>query len=482
MYIIFNTKYTLKPDEGRALIMSKYVGRGDMDYVDETFTSIVHPLYAKILCFFDGSEYDDCVKNAADYLQTSTENVKKFADKLIDNGNFVEVNTKSGTSVFPPFTLTKRHYYKQEKYYSPEKYDYTSIDLRVKRHSTPSEITLMVNNVCVTNCMYCFEDKSKVHNCQIPLSRIKELILEAKQLNVRTFDVIGGEFFLYKYWKEVLAELHKHGFHPYLSTKMPLNVDFVKNLAEMKIKDIQISLDSLDACHLSGLLSVKPDYCDKMKQALHWLNKYDILVSIHTVLAKINGSIADMKSIFDYIKGMHNIIEWKIVKADYTIYAKDYLSKIQISDEKLLEINGYIETIKSGSPFKVEFDLPIEQKTDKETRKAEFSKRAFCSGLYSSLYILPTGDVTICEQTYWHPHFIVGNVLNQGLQEIWTSEKAKSIYYIKQEEIPDDSLCHHCKDFSECRSLKQVCYRDIIKEYGLDKWYYPDPNCPKLSV
>ena len=481
MYSIFNPRYTLKPDEGRTLIMSKYVGRGDLDYVDDTFTSIIHPIYAQILCFFDGNEYEYCVKKAADYLKTSIENVKNFSDRLMDNENFIEVNTKSGISVFPPFTLTKRHYLKQEKNFNPDKYGDTTIDLRVKRHSTPTEITLMLNNVCVTNCMYCFEDKSKVHNCQIPLSRIKELIYEAKQLNVRTFDVIGGEFFLYKNWKEVLAELHKNGFHPYLSTKMPLNEDFVKNLAEMNIKDIQISLDSLVSHHLSGLLSVKLDYCEKMKKALHWLNKYDIPVSIHTVLAKINGNVADMKSIFDYIKGMRNIIEWKIVKADYTIYAKDYFYKIQISNDTLLEINGYIETIKAECAFKVDFDLPKEQKADKDTQKEEFAKRAFCSGLFSSLYILPTGDVTICEQTYWHPHFIVGNVLNHGLQEIWTSEKAKSIYCIKQEEIPKDSLCSRCKDFSECRSLKQVCYRDIINEYGPGKWYYPDPNCPKLK-
>lgn len=482
MYCIFNPEYILKPDEGRTLVMSKYVGRNSLEYVDETFSSIIHPLYAQILCFFDGREYDDCVKSAAIYLHTTKETVQKFSDRLLDNENFVEIGTKFGTSIFPPFTLTTRSFYKHEVFNTPDKYGYTSIDLRVKRHSTPTEITLMLNNVCVTNCMYCFEDKSKVHNCQISLSRIKELICEAKHLNVRTFDVIGGEFFLYKHWKEVLTELHNNGFRPYLSTKMPLNGEFVKTLAEMNIKDIQISLDSLIARHLSGLLGVKVNYCDKIKQTLHWLNKYNIPVSIHTVLAKINGSVADMESIFDYIKDMHNIIEWKIVKADYTIYAKDYFSKIQIADDNLYAISDYIESIKTRSCCKIDFDLPVENKLDKNIKKSNFFNRAFCSGLYSSMYILPTGDVTICEQTYWHPHFIVGNVLNQSLQDIWTSEKAKSIYCIKQEDIPEDSLCSHCKDFDECRSLKQVCYRDIIKEYGIDKWYYPDPNCPKLSV
>lgn len=26
-----------------------------------------------------------------------------------------------------------------------------------------------------------------------------------------------------------------------------------------------------------------------------------------------------------------------------------------------------------------------------------------------------------------------------------------------------------------------VCYREIVKKYGFDKWYYPDVNCPLVK-
>lgn len=55
---------------------------------------------------------------------------------------------------------------------------------------------------------------------------------------------------------------------------------------------------------------------------------------------------------------------------------------------------------------------------------------------------------------------------------------AISLYYLKQSSIPKDSLCHSCADFKECRNKRQVCYRDIVKKYGFDKWYYPDVKCP----
>jgi radical SAM protein with 4Fe4S-binding SPASM domain len=88
----------------------------------------------------------------------------------------------------------------------------------------------------------------------------------------------------------------------------------------------------------------------------------------------------------------------------------------------------------------------------------------------------------MCEQLYWNKNFIVGNVLENSIQEVWNSEKAKSIYFIKQEDIPSDSLCHTCTNFNVCREVRQVCYREIIKKYGTDKWYYPDVNCPYVKI
>lgn len=74
--------------------------------------------------------------------------------------------------------------------------------------------------------------------------------------------------------------------------------------------------------------------------------------------------------------------------------------------------------------------------------------------------------------------FIIGNVKSNSILEIWNSKEAKSLYEIKQEDFPEDSLCHSCGKFKECRTFRQVCYRDIIRKYGSQKWYYPDVKCP----
>lgn len=488
-YIAFNPLYTLKPDEGRTLVMARLMGRNMLDGIEDSFTNAIHPIYAMILSFVDGREKSLCISSAAESLNVSAELVEKFVNNLIDNPKQIAMKANSGVSTFPPHTIVSSTQPMHEHRYQPEMFEYDKADVVMKRHATPSVLTLMVNNTCVTDCIYCYQDKSRRAHCTIPLERIIELIREAKQLNVNTFDVIGGEFFLYPHWREVLAELRNNDYNPYLSTKMPVDEAIVRTLAQLNVLDIQISLDTLIDSHLADSLKVKPGYAERMADSLRLLDKYHIPVMIHSVLTRHNGSEDDMKSLYDLFSTLGNIKDWHIVKGDPTLYPRAPYSEIEISAEAMGEAIRYLASIAKTSRFSIRYPEMMPQDVDNQLSEADmpaeadreekfFDNRTFCSGLFSSLYILPDGKVTICEQLYWNPHFIVGDVMRNSIQEIWNSEKAKSLYFIKQTDIPDDSLCHSCTRFDECRNLRQVCYREIVRKHGSDKWYYPDINCP----
>lgn len=200
--ITFNPKYVLKPDSGCALILASLVGRNLLVGIEDSFTNVIHPIYAMILCFINGRDSLECIKDAAKALDVPQKLVADFVNNLTDNPNRVISKGKDGFSEFPPFTIISQKEKIINDRYTPDLFAYEEIDLRLKRHLTPSTITLMLNNICVTNCIYCYQDKSRKVNCEIPLNRIYEIINESVKLHVNTFDVIGGEFFLYKYWKE----------------------------------------------------------------------------------------------------------------------------------------------------------------------------------------------------------------------------------------------------------------------------------------
>ena len=114
-----------------------------------------------------------------------------------------------------------------------------------------------------------------------------------------------------------------------------------------------------------------------------------------------------------------------------------------------------------------------------EEKRKEFNNRGLCTGNFSAMFILPDGNVTICEELYWHEKFILGNVINDSLINIWNSDKANYLKMIPQKDFPSDSPCANCSEYYTCREIKQVCWRDIVKGYGKEKWYFPDVKCPK---
>lgn len=482
-FITFNTDYVLKPDNGKALVMAALVGRNSQERIKDSFTNIVHPIYAMILSFIDGREKNVCIEDASNALGVPKELIENFIDEVTDNADMVYMKSKDGFSAFPPNTVVVCDEARDNHRYEPEIFDYDKVNLTMDRHLTPSSITMMFNNICVTNCIYCYQDKSRKVGCSIPLDRIMELIHEAYRLHVTTIDVIGGEFFLYKYWREVLRELRKYGYNPFLSTKMPITEDDVKFLAEINTHDIQVSVDTLIEEHLISSLKVKKGYVESLKKSISLLNKYGIPVIIHTVLTQYNDSIEDMLSVYEAIKDMECLVDWHVVKGDPTLYPRTDYSNIEISRSKINALADLFEKLNEEGKVKIHYpkkSVPVMslQKNSQKKSFESFMNRSMCSGLYSSLYILPDGKVTICEQLYWNKRFIVGNVLHQSIEEIWNSKESNSLFYIDQASFPEDSLCHSCKSFKECRSIRQVCYRDIIRQHGKDKWYYPDTNCP----
>ena len=364
-----------------------------------------------ILSFMNGKEYEVCVRNASNFLNIPYNLVADFVDKLVDNKKCVFIKSKENeNSMFFPNTIISLDEETIQERFNPNDFNYSEVDLKLGRHLTPTRVTLMFNNICYTDCIYCYEDKSIKVNCNIPYNRIIEIIREAKDLHVVSFDVVGGEFFLYNRWKEIIKELRECGFSPYLSTKMPLSRTDVQVLADLKIRDIQVSLDSMIEKHLKDSIRIKDGYVSKMTSSLKLLEEYHIPVMLHSVLTQHNDSIDDMKSIYEVCKGFSNISSWHIVKGDKTLYPRTDYKNIEIESNKMLKICEYLRNIAKESPFPIKYpSMPQENKSSPEETivltnemrneidKRNFFSRSYCSGLFSSLFILPNGKVTMCE-------------------------------------------------------------------------------------
>lgn len=484
MNITLNPQYVLKKDEGCVLLLSKK-GLADQNDFEEAVNAVIHPFHAMILSLINGDEYDVILNDIEKTLKIKSSQIKKFVDALIENDKQVGFKYNDTILAFPKNTIIKSCY-KRVPFYNPSDFRYDYLDLRTKRHLTPSTLTLMINNKCTTNCIYCYADKRKPVNCKIPLNKIKEVLEEAKRMTVVSFDLIGGEVFLYKEWKKLLSMFHEYGFEPFLSTKHPLKEEDIKYLHSINIPFIQISLDTMISEHMVKILRVNSDYKNKIIKTFKNLEKYNIQVIVHTIITNTNDHECDMLSIFNFLNKFNNIRYWLPEIVGPSIYTgKDDFDTFKARRNNIIKLQKQIDYYAMYSKYKIINGLKkLDDLDDRVSNKSEeklehFIDRGICSGNFSHMYILPTGDVTICEELYWNKKFIIGNILEQSLYEIWTSEKARNLYEIKKEDFSTDSICATCEKFNECRNIKQICYRDVIKAYGEDKWYYPDPNCPK---
>lgn len=480
MKAILNPLYILKPDNGRAFLQVKDVFRTKDT---ERYDAVIHPIHAMILSCFDGSEYDDCIKKAAQYLKTDDESIREFAEKLTENENLIRVSYDDKKVFFPKRTIIFTNDTPTPSRYQhhPDDFLYKKLNISLGRHQMVNDIMIMLTTKCKTDCVYCYATKEK-KNTVLPFQVIKGIVDEAVKLNMRSIDIIGGDIFTYTNWQSIVKLLYDNEFTPFLSTKVELSEDDICLLKSIGVKDIQISLDTLIKKNLSKIVQRKDDYFDKIKLTIDYLEKYNIETIIHTIISRYNSEIIDMKSIYDYIKNKKNIKTWRIDPANYSIpKGEQSFINYRASNEKLIELYNYFDSN--------DFNLPIiysslSKVTDRFKKriiqsKDFFSNRLLCTANYSSLFILPDGKVTICEQLYWNPRFIVGDVTKQSLKEIWNSKEALRLHYLQKEDLSDHSICKNCKYFVECRQkMGGVCWKEVISAYGDENWDFPDPSCP----
>jgi nitrogen fixation protein len=244
---ILNPGYGIRQDKKRAIIFRRSVDPvQDKEITD--ILALMHPVYAIILSFFDGkSTLNKVIEELAGFLKIEKTNVYKLIFPLLENDDKLNFQYDGNYFHLPKKILIKRcdkkvvEKFDIRQFFIPKK----DLDFKSWQLFSPLDILFVINTICVINCIYCYADRRNIMNCQIPFERFQELIQEAKKIGIRSFDLTGGEVFLYPGWEKFLEELVSNGFTPYISTKMPISSKVIEKLKNIGIKSIQISIDSI---------------------------------------------------------------------------------------------------------------------------------------------------------------------------------------------------------------------------------------------
>lgn len=489
MIIGFNHNYYLRHDNKRTILASnpKAVKNG---YVDE-WLSRIHPLYAMLFAILsEPLKKTEAVQRIANFFGITHLQAEDLLSPFLKKEGILAGDYGNSSSYFPKSII--REYTEQESKdffhnksenkvstYNPADFKFTDIDLDTHRMlRCPHGLVFIITTNCATNCIYCYADKTTKCSKFLSIQDIERILKEAKDIGIKEIQLIGGEFFLHPNWYEILSISRNLGFiNPLISTKLPLTKDQLNRFKEFDIR-LQISLDSIDSKLLKDTLLVSDSYRDQIIKSIEYADRLDIQYKIASVLTRKTANIENLLALYNFIKTLKHINLWTIRLAFRSLYTNHSFEDIKVTETQFDQLNKWYQSIRQNhDTFAIEFP----DKFNSEYQYAKNGSQEFrgnrCSANMSHMVILPNGDVTICEQLYWNRRFIIGNILNENIEQIWNGTQAISLANWQKREISSQSACSNCSIYDVCRDFSNKCFANTIKAYGDNNWDYPDPRC-----
>lgn len=483
---ILNPAYFLRNDIHRAVI-------GTFDFPDmpdgmyeKNCLHIIHPFTATMLSFFDGTRtLHQCSLAISNYFGLSMEETESFVTRYINNSEPLCIKFGDAHIVLPIYTIVESGIYVRPELYKMGDFDIDGeVDIKSPRLYKPVKAIIEMNLQCYTDCKYCYADRDNMKAKQtISTERLISLIREIKDIGIPSIEVNGGEVLLHPKIETILKVMSDCGYHPFISTKVPLIDSKLSLLKSLGFRHIQISLDSIKEETLIEHLDVQEGYWVKISHTMELLDQMGFEWQVNTVITKWNSSIEEeIKPLLDYLYRFNNLKSIKFTPMGFPMYKQDLTFKqMRASIEDIAKIEWFInEFNKVNDKIDLIFQKPnCRSDYSPKTKLENFNSRSICSANQKGFVILPNGEVTICEELYWNPHFLIGDIKKQSIMEIWNSDRATNLFYLNQKDLETDSTCSICDNFIQCRHFKGVCWKMVIMAYGNNKWSESDPSCPK---
>lgn len=446
--------------------------------IDESSHYRLSPLAAATMPLFDGTKSLLEIVAIVSYSHNhaSPQLAWKFLNTMIN-----QINTAcSGAIEFSKREITSsRQYNPIDFVVSPEQ------NKKQKRLFSPISIGLMFSNQCQTDCLYCYAERRNVEYDQhLSIDRWKELFHEIDSIGIDVIDLSGGDPLFRKGSIDLIVELVLLNKLFLVSTKCHFTNIMAKTLCDSEFnvalngcyREIQISLDSANEEAADYLAGAK-GYFRRATDSIENLQKYGFNYNVKAVVTPYN--VKQLKQYADYLADK-GVISLRFVAYSRSFY--QHSEKLFLTKEDSKVYGEQIHSIREHHPdmdiicderFTIE-DTFIESKKKRQA----WNERAACSGGRSSLTITPNGNVILCDQIPHDSKFIVGNVREHSIQDVWNSKKLLEFVYPSRNKFKG-TPCFNCNERHECHEVggeKGYCFRDSFFIYK--NQFSPPPSCP----
>jgi radical SAM protein with 4Fe4S-binding SPASM domain len=466
--VVISPRFHIRPDREYCIIYP-------FDPVQAGSWRIISDVEGTALTLLDGKRtLKEVTTLIAELYDIELEKGEEIIKSIIEHSNekpgeeFLEVLSSEGDN--EKFTR-----YNTIKFIERLKSD-TSNELKNgSRSEVPLNLLFMPTNKCDVDCIYCYSEKKHILRSEyLTIERWCEIIDEACELGIDIIVFSGGDPLTYHGILPILERLARNEMKFLLPTKSFISEELARRFSEIGLHDvatIQVSIDGVSS-NIDKLVR-RRDYCKRAFKSIENLTGYSFPVQTNTVCTPLN--------IYEVPELMLKLHSMGVKSAHVTNYGRTYYrhdDSLFITSEQIEWINNQIDQIKSDLQWEGLHcnagarDYSIMEKEDKARN---WPSRAHCSGGTSSMTITPNGNVVLCEQAPQSPPFIVGNLKEQNILDVWNSPELEAFIHPSQL-LFEGTACAGCPEFDDCHRVYGRCFRDALFTYN--SLYAPSPNCP----
>ena len=477
--LLFNPEYHLRQDGNRVILFSD----DEVSEIAQEWFSFIHPYQAMMLSFFNGQEpYQQEIMACAEFFRLSYGAMRSVIRRFTGKTQWFTVRSGNHYLNFPRNVLieTEQGEAQRSDRYSPLDFKYMGDpDYSTYRLVFPMTINIELTMRCYADCIYCYANKHLQDRSMLSLADIERFVREAKAGGVFNIDINGGDVVLHPHIREILHILVDNGYKPLVSTKTVLEKDFIDYVRSLGQVRLQLSLDAANPAILREMIGVGEDYLPRVACSLAYLSEIGMPININAVITRHNADLSEIRRLLDFVSQYSAVRELRFNPCGYSLYKSNY-AEIVLTAEQMQDVSDAIEQMAPNYPL-LSIKFSSFDKSDEYEdghKAAQFKHRALCTGGTRNAVLLPNGDMTICEELYDHPAFILGNVRHSSIADVWNSDKALKLYRTPIR-ATSSSACGKCPELQQCRTGCGVCWKMVLMAYGKDNWDYPDPRCPK---
>ena len=331
----------------------------------------------------------------------------------------------------------------------------------------PKIVSITITDVCNLRCKMCgqWQSKRRKKNLQkvnsLPLSTWKKVIDEISHHKGTIILIRGGEPFLYPSIIELLTFIKNRKIFVSIDTNGMLLEKYADDIARLAVDNLVISVDGPESIHdhVRGVVSSFRSIQDGLEALRQAEKREGVLINkiLCFVISRYSyRGLGEMPNVARQLKvGRIVIVPYyhfsRNTGAEYEkIMRKEFQTSVSSWKGFHHEASGVDikEFIKLFRSFKENLeDIIHEPFMDFSEREYKIwfsnshkeARQRTCRNPQVLSDILPNGDVNFCVD---FPDYIIGNIRNSTLEQIWNSQKAdKFRSYLQKKSLP---ICFRC--------------------------------------